>query len=537
MDQLKKQVAKARRRLVLEQFLRICSWTLLICLLAAGIGLAIWRVAGPAPWRDAWLGWLFGGLAAGLVSAVAITFFARRGALDAAVEMDRRFGLKERVSSSLALGPEELDSEVGKALVADAVRRVERVDVAEKFRVRTSWGAGLRLASAGAFFAALLVPVASPDKEAEAAAKAEREQLQTTTESMRKKLERQKRELLEKGLTDASDLLQKVDEDLADLNKSEASRKEALIRINDLAQEIAERRKQLGDGAEVKKQLKRLQDMESGPADKMMSALQDGDLGGAANEMKKLKDNLNQGEMSDSQRAQLAKQLGQMQRKLDQMRADQEQAKQNLRNQIEQRKAAGDMETASKLQQKLEALEQMNSQMDKLGKMSQKLGEAAEALESADMDLATQSLDEMLDQLGQLQSDLETAEALDAMLDQLADGKSSMNCPNCGGAGCASCQSSRPGRGLGEGRGKGDRPEEETDKGFFNSKVPAHLQKGSAVKMGIADGPNRAGISREQAREAILSSVNNQESVVNQQRRLPRDQREHVGEYFERIKK
>ena len=49
-----------------------------------------------------------------------------------------RFGLKERVSSTLALSPEERESAAGQALVADAVRRVEQIEVSERFGVTFS---------------------------------------------------------------------------------------------------------------------------------------------------------------------------------------------------------------------------------------------------------------------------------------------------------------------------------------------------------------------------------------------------------------
>ena len=71
-----------------------------------------------------------------VVTAIAWTFLSNRSPLDAAIEIDRRFDLRERVASSLSLSPEDQTSEAGRAVVNDAVRAVQRIDVDEKFRVR-----------------------------------------------------------------------------------------------------------------------------------------------------------------------------------------------------------------------------------------------------------------------------------------------------------------------------------------------------------------------------------------------------------------
>ena len=63
---------------------------------------------------------------------------SRRTALDAAIEIDRRFDLRERVASSLSLSEAERDTDAGQALVKDAVRAASRIDVGDKFRVRFS---------------------------------------------------------------------------------------------------------------------------------------------------------------------------------------------------------------------------------------------------------------------------------------------------------------------------------------------------------------------------------------------------------------
>lgn len=124
MDQVRKQVARARRRLIIEQFLGRLIWCLLGALTLAAIAIAAPRVAVikslPTNWDRIWS---IGGFAAAIVGSVVWTFVSNRSPIDAAIEIDRRFGLRERVASSLSLSPEDQSSEAGQAVMNDALRR------------------------------------------------------------------------------------------------------------------------------------------------------------------------------------------------------------------------------------------------------------------------------------------------------------------------------------------------------------------------------------------------------------------------------
>src|SRR5437773_1407296 len=149
MEEIKRQVGRAQRRLVLQQFWRVCGWSLFATLLLASVGLAIPRLwvlsIDQRMWDWSWIG---GGVGVGLLTAAIWTYVIRRTGLDAAIEIDRRFGLKERVSSTLALSRDELSSGVGQALVTEAIGRVERIDVREQYRVSPTWRVVLPLAPA-----------------------------------------------------------------------------------------------------------------------------------------------------------------------------------------------------------------------------------------------------------------------------------------------------------------------------------------------------------------------------------------------------
>jgi hypothetical protein len=88
------------------------------------------------------------------------------------------------------------------------------------------------------------------------------------------------------------------------------------------------------------------------------------------------------------------------------------------------------------------------------------------------------------------------------------------------------------GFGMGKGIGRGERPEEKTDTGHYDSKVAAKLRPGEVVRTGDAGGPNVAGQTQEQVKEQILSSLSEEPDPISNQK-LPRAQREHARQYNE----
>src|SRR5262245_3177607 len=551
MEEIKRQVGRAQRRLVLQQFWRVFGWSLFAMLLLATIGLAIPRLwllnVDQQIWDWSWIG---GGIGAGLLMAAVWTYVIRRTRLDAAIEIDRRFGLKERVSSTLGLSNDELSSDVGRALVTDAIRRVERIDVREQFRVSPTWRVILPLAPALALVVLMLLPNAAM-KQAQASAESTPEikkQIKTATQKLQERLRETQKKAEEQGLQD-SDVLKEINKELDKLvSKESADRKDALIKINDLAKESERRKQELGGADKMRKELDKLKDIAKGPADKMTDALKDGDFGKAQEEMKKLNEELKTGKLSKEDQEKLAKQLEEMKEKLQQAMEDKKEARERLQQQIEQKLAEGNVGEAAKMQQQLDQMNQnANEQQEMLQQLADKFGEAAKALkEGGDPKEAAEQLDKLAGDLQKMQQELEQIENLQEALDQLADAKDAMKCANCQGEGCAQCQANGDGdklgknksrgRGTGKERGAGDRDEQETDKSFYDTRVAADPKKGQSVRIGDASGPNKAGKSQEAIKEEIRASLAKEPDALEDVT-LPRDQRENAKQYFERLRK
>ncbi len=539
MEEIKRQVTTARRRLILQQFLACIPWTLFATLLLAVGAIAaikIWPVnVDHGVWTWSWIG---GSVVAGLVIAGVWTYVVRSDTLNAAIEIDRRFGLKERVSSALSLAPEELDSESGQALVHDASRRIEVLTVKEKFQVSSGWRALLPLAPALAVLGVMLLADAQPSTKAGAATIENRKKIKTAAEELKRRVAQRRKSAQQKGLKDAEELFKKIEQGANDLaNKDDVDRKKAMIEINDLAKQIEKRRNDLGDSEEMKKQFDKLKNLEGGPAEKVANALKSGNFQKALDQLKQLQEKLENGDLTDAEKKQLAKQLGQMKQKLQEMADAQKQAKEKLEQEIQKKIDQGDLEGANKLQRKLDQLERQDRQMDRMEQMAKQLGECQKCLESGDSESASKQLSELASELSEMQAEMDELETLGEMMDEIASAKDMMQegegdmFSEFGGM--SDQFSEMPGNGLGQGRGEGFRPEEETETGEYKARERGKLRPGEAVRVGDAFGKNRAGKTQEGIKEQILSSINEEPDPQTEQR-LPKSQRKHVNEYFQR---
>jgi hypothetical protein len=545
METLRRQIHRAQRRLILQSLAGKLAWCWCATLSAATIAIGagkLWPIVDDRIWA---LGCI--GTALGLGALVALTWtWARRpGALEAAVEIDRRYGLKERVSSALALDHEQSQTPIGRALVADAQARVKDIDVADRFRFLVDRRAALPLApAAAAFVLAVLVGVRTAQPPAEASA-AQIAQVKRPAEALAKKLEEGRKEAAEKGLKDADLILMRLEEAAKNLaEKNTADRKQTLVALNDLAKQAEQRRKELVGGAELKQQLAQLKNLEQGPAQKLGRALKTGDLPGAIKELDKLKEQLAGDKLDPQAREALTRQLEQMREALENKVKAHKEAQDALKAQIAAERRAGNMAAAEKLERQMEKLAAQMPQVDKLNQMAQQLSRAGESMKRGDAKQAADALAQLSEQLEGMQQEMQELEMLDGALDQVADCKNAMACKECNGEGCAACQGegnklgdkwSRTDMARGGGIGAGKRPESKNDTSFYDSQVKQNVGKGASIVTGQAEGPNRKGQVQEQIK-LDLSAAEQQTAEALSGQRLPRDYRDHAKKYFDSLR-
>ncbi len=563
MEELHRQIRRAARRLLWNRLLHHVTWSLLAALLIALLAIAVRKLFPLEVAGRTWaLAWAAGSVAAGLLAAGVWTYVGRQTELDAAIEIDLRFGLKERVSSAWALSPGERETEFGRALVDDARRRVQRIDVAERFHPEWSWHPALPLVVALAvFLVAFFVPDATRDRAAasvaDAAAKA---QVRKSLQELKKRLADRQQKALTTGLEEADQLTVKLEQAVSDLAKSDVDRKKALVKLNNLSKKIADKRTELGSSEKVRDQLKQLKDIPNGPADKIASALQNGDMQRAMEELQQLRDKLRGDELTPLEKEQLANQVRQLGKEVEKLLAERQalQDKQReLQDRVNDLQRSGDLAGAGQLQQKLDQLQQQLNNLDqqnpalpRLQALASQLQDCADAVQAGNGKQAADQLDQLASDLQQLRDEMQNLQDLDAVMQEIANAKSAMNCEKCGGEGCENCLdagnimaqfsgdqfSEIPGRGLGPGHGMGARPIEATETGGYRTRVAADPRAGEAVRVGDAQGPNVAGHSSADVMQTIASETSQDPDPVAQQE-LPRREREQTKEYFESLRK
>ena len=537
MDQLHKQVRRVQNFLFWQQVAKSLPWCWFLALLVAAavvavdkfypLGITLWPTVGVA-------------LGAGALLAIAWSYWRRSGPVDAAIEIDRRFGLKERVSSTLALAPADLDSPAGAALARDAIRRVEKLDLRERFKYSLSRWSWLPVVPAAITFAVALL-VGSAAERTQAIAKTEainvKKQVQNSTSELKKKLTEVRKEAKREGLTDAEDLLTKLE--LAterDLTKNPGDRKEALVKLNDLTKAVQERRSELARTQQLQQQLSQLKNMQKGPADKFADALKDGNFKQALQELDKLKEQLKQGELSEADQEKLAKQLDQMREKLQQASNAQQEMKKKLEQQLAEKQQAGQKQEAEALQKQLDAINQQMSQQQRLDQLAQKLGECSQCMKQGQMDGAMAKLQDMQGDLEGMKSEMSEGELLDQAMDEIASAKDALNCKECNGQGCQQCQGiaqsrQRGGSKAGRGRGAGGDPDEGSPTQTYDSAVKLKTSRGAATVVGEADGANlKGGVRQEIQAQVDAARAEAADPLTGQ--RLPKSSEQHAREYF-----
>ena len=542
MDQILAQVKRARRRLWIQLLLNRLAACWFIALAAAVIAIAIPKMVAiehlPPDWA-VW--WLSGAMVGGLATALIWTWIRGRDALDAALEIDRAFGLKERVASSLSLSADAMDTPAGQALLADAERAVRRIDVGQRIRVQLGRRAWLPLAPA---LAACALVLFVDNKAAQSSAgptptqltKQERDNIAQT----RKRLAERRKKAEEAGLKDAEELFRQLEaksEQLADKKKT-PDRKQALVKLSDLAKQLEQRRQALGGEDQLRKQLQNLKNFEKGPADKMLQAMKQGDWQKAQQELKKLQEQLNKGQLSKQAKQDLQKQMNQLKEQLQKAAAKRQQAMEDLKKQIEQQKQAGNLNEAGKLQEKLDRMQQQSQQQQQMQKLAEQLAQCQQCMQQGDQQGAAKAMQGMLDQMEQMQQQMAEGELLDAAMDQLQMAKDAMGCQECQGAGCQACQGDRIGKdpgmadwAKGRGPGGGKRADEKNDVRFRDTRVRQNPQKGAAVLIGEVEGPNIRGEVLEQLKQEMAAQGSEPaDPIVVEQ--LPKSRREHAEEYF-----
>jgi hypothetical protein len=459
---LERQLGRVRRRLFLQTLLQSLVWCWLASL-ACAVG---WFLAEPfaVPAAAPSLRWTVAGSFIGGFAVLAILLAIRRAPsrIAAALALDERFQLKERITTSLTLSQTELESPAGQALLADVQSRIAPLRVHDRFPVRIPRLATLLpLAAVGLVLLAFFYkPALSPTQAGGDRPLADSPVAKAQIEKALRPLQR--KPVKKPGDRPKSEELQRMEAELDRLaQKPHDTKEQARELVKDLTNaedEVQKREKKLTDRIEaLKEQMKQAQrlnnkDQKDGPARKFDKALEQGDLKKAREEAerlgkqlqadeetarlrKKMKDEklseeqkqelreqlekLKDQELSREQKEQMQQQLQDVKDKIERLTRSDE-AKERLRelqrqgalnkeelerelDQIDKNMSKLDKETLQQLQELADKLGQAQKlmQQGKEGDAAKKLAEAAEKLAQLDPNGECQELQQQLQQLKQ----------------------------------------------------------------------------------------------------------------------------------------
>jgi hypothetical protein len=541
MRELEKPVARVFRRLRYQRFLAALVWSW-----AVGLAIVAGVIAGekllnrflPAPdWVPFAVAGGLGVVLAGMIAAV-----SGPSRMDAAVAIDRVFHLSERLSSALTL-PEDLrESPAGRALVADAIRKVTDLDVAAEFGLKMPRRAWVVLIPATVavllLFAPALVPPSVQAKNAEADdAKAIARQSQALT----KKIASQRQAIDKEKFPEAEKLLAAIQKKADELAKAPPAAKDKLmVELNALTDALKERQKQIGSPEQINRQLKNLKDMGSqGPADEFAKELARGDFQKAAQELKKLQEKMQSGKMTEAEKKALKEQVREMAKKLNEL-ANLEQRKKQLE---EARKNGGLSE--QQFEREMQKLEEQSKGLKQLQQLASKLSKAQEAMEKGDMKQAAAQMGMSQEQLAQMAKQLEEMQALDGAMADIQDAKDGMG-PD--GMNQLGDDLNRLGmnmnrmRGNGNnaskrGRGQGDRAEAPDDTATYKTKVENQIGKGKAVVQGFTTpGKTVKGDVKIDIQAELDAATDSYADALSNQK-IPKKVERHIRSYYDQLNK
>ncbi|MCI0455938.1 MAG: hypothetical protein L0Z62_03025 [Gemmataceae bacterium] len=386
------QVRRAGRRLFVQALLDRLVWCW-----AGALGFAVvWFLLQPLLLSGAeeWVRWAVGGAAAIVATglAVALTCLTAPTRLGAALELDRRFQLRERVTTLLSLGAGQEDCPAARALLDDVTRHVSGKDVPARFPLRLSWSA---VAVPVAAVVLGLVAFFYDPSFGTSVAGAEESKLTNNPKEIQEKLdelkkalarERAQDELKSKELEDLEKALEKLLKQPLDPNNKEQVR-DLVQQMRPLEEKIKDRLADLKARADKGKDLKdRLKELgaldpkgaKEGPGKDFEKALAEGKLDKAAEELERLRKKLDEDKLNTKEREQLEQQFRDLQERLKRL-ADLEDLKERLQKALNNKELLPE-----EFDQRMQDLLDNAPDLQDLKDLADRLGECLKCLQKGD---------------------------------------------------------------------------------------------------------------------------------------------------------
>lgn len=540
MREFEKPIGRVWRRMRFQRFMTALVWSLGATLFCVAIAIGVeklgkWSVPGPD-----WVPFAIAG-GVGVVIAALVALLSGPSRVDAAVAIDRVFHLNERLSTVLTLPDDLRASPAGQALLADTLKHVAKLDIGSEFAPRMPRRAWVPLVPAALVLGLMtLRPWIEKQVQAKISEPIDRKVVVNQTKALGKKIASQRKEIDKGKFAEAEKLLADIEKAAEELAKAPPAQKDkALVELNKLTDAVKDRQKKLGSPDQINRQLQQLKDMASnGPADDFARDLAKGEFEKAAQELKKIQEKLASGKMNEAEKKALQEQLQQMAKQLEKLANLDERKKQ-----LEEARKNGGL-SQEQYEREMEKLKEQAKSLQQLQKLASKLGQAGEQMQKGDMQKAAESLAMTQEQLQQMASQVQELESLDSALADLQDAKNGMTGDGMNQLGdnygmmSGNMNNMRnSARGLGRGRGAGDRPEAPDETATYQTRVQQQFRKGKAVLEGLtrSNNPLKGNSVIDIQGEIENSGGLTAEALSNQ--KVPKNVEKHIRGYFDQLNK
>ena len=550
MNELKSLLSAARWRLELSRLLSI------VCLIAIGVFgvVLVLAVADRLP-AASYMPWTWiGASLAAIAAVVGLVLWMRRrpSEMHVAICVDDRLDLREKISTALHIY--KRDDSFAQAAVEDAVKLARdpksREMVRKRFPVQAPhrwWVAPLlAVVAAGVLFLPPLDLFASEPVEEEEVVET-RKQVDESLEAIVRAIEEQPE--LSSELKDALEEMTKAS-NMETPRTAEQIRRDAIKKVTDLNRKLNDLMS--GEKAmandQVEKALKQLQPKE-GPALELTKALAGADFKGAQQALAELKKALENGELNEEQKQQVAQALEQMAQQLDQIMQQQNQLAQALQNagldpqlannpQALQQAIQNNQNLNDQQKQQLQQMVQAQQQAQQMCQgLCQGLGQMAQACQGqqGQQGQAGNKLAEQLDQMEMAQQMLQQAQAAanacQGQCQGLGQGLGMQNMQQL-------AQQQNQGGAFGQrGQGQGGQaPRAPTPFGTKLEKAESKLHEGDIIGRQLVAGPLVVGESTVKL-EAIAAQIGNTYEEALNEEQLPPKYFDINKVYFGEVKK
>ncbi len=544
MDLIERPISVARRRAFIQDWFDWISRVGLVALGIAAIAVVTAKFVVLNIEYERWVQyWLLAAGAATLLIPPIIAFVQRPSKNRIASLIDQRLNLRERISSASLMSVAERETPMGAALWEDAKAKAEAIDVRDSFPIRVHshllrWIAPI--AVIGCSFLLEDPSTKTPGNGSTSALTVT--QVKNSVEPLLQQVKKE-RKAAEDAKLDEAELFKTLESQLENLRaQPPKDATKFMSELNKMQEKLEEKRREMGTGESLKKQLANIKKMDNGPAEELADAMKQGDMEEASEQVQQMMEKLQKGELTKEEQQKLSEQLSDMQKALEEAVKAHEQQKQQLEEQIKQAEAAGDKEKAAELSEKLESLKKSDSDMAAAKKLSESLSKCSECLSKGDQKSASEALNDMKQELSKMAKNAKQAQSMKELSENMNNSKKSSQCKACSGQGCSSCsgsgQSGQPKiskNAKGEGRGAGPREEEKNDTSDFDSQVRGNVGQGETAFGGKIEGQNKKTNTQIEVKEAILNAEVEDPDPI-EQARLPKKERDVSKEYMDAIR-